>query len=466
MLPFMLTFLYSHPLISVSNLRLLLFLSIFTLATTNYQSMCIDVLSSWNLRASIENKCPDWLVENYWISYDVKDGEGFYLQRNVFDRMALAVTQLNEVMYLNKMSKPAVLILPPFCNIAHWAYDSKRRLPWSVFYNIQRNRLPIIEYDIYKKLIGTGNMTAGVIGLNFDWSNKSLESSTSVEYYKKHELSRLKHLSSKCTFDRYIRGETVIFGGQCELVNIAHLICISFFRLMRPEEVSRELYKLFGSNQKRNQLQTYLIKHADGILVTWPWELRKYGILGILNYNDNIKRHAQFYMSANAFFDEKKPYISVHLRRNDFVFVRSNDVPTFSQVLNRLLQLSKDLDIERVVISTDGTEGEKNELREMFLKHSLRLHIINIEAGSVDDGIISAVSQVILLNGEYFIGTKDSRFSSSIAWDCILSRRDRENDTQASYNKCSEVFCGRADEKQSICREHSDRLPLLDINVT
>ncbi|KAJ1604531.1 signal peptide-containing protein [Cryptosporidium canis] len=341
--------------------------------------------------------------------------------------MAMAITKLNEDTKPWDLNRPTVLILPPFCNVAHWTYKSKRRLSWSTFYNIRQNTLPILEYDIYKRFISTGNIKVNVIGLNFDWSNKSIESNTSTEYYNKSEVSIFNHSSSKCAFDRYVRNANVIFGGNCELLKIDSLICISFFKLMRPNEVADELLELFKSNKECSKLQTYLIKHADGILVPWPWELKKYGILNILNYNDYIRRLANMYMYENSFFDQKKPYISVHLRRNDFVFVRNNDIPTFSHVLKRLLQLSNDLGISRVVVSTDGRKSEKDELKDIFLKHNLHLHIIDVK-GNVDDGIISAVSQVILLHGEYFIGTKESRFSSSIAWDCILSNQDRGND--------------------------------------
>ncbi|OII74686.1 uncharacterized protein cubi_00239 [Cryptosporidium ubiquitum] len=430
------------------------------------QNKCVNILNNWNLRESIGNKCPDWMADVCWVIYDVKDGEGFYLQRNVFDRMALVVSNLNEAMYLKKEAKFAVLILPPFCNIAHWTYDSKRRLPWSTFFSIQQNGLPILEYDIYKGFIGMANIGVDVIGLNFDWNNNSFKSNTLVEHYKKSEISELKHFNSRCMFNRYIGNDNVVFAGHCELIKVKNAICLSFFKLMRPREVSEEIYKIFESNKKQKKFQNYLIKYSDGILVPWPFELKKYKVLDIISYNDNVKKHAQLYMSSNTFFDKKKPYISVHLRRNDFVFVRNDDIPTFHQVVDRLSQLSKDLNIKRVVISTDSNESEKNELMEIFSRRNLDLHIINIKE-KLEDGVISAVSQVILLNGEYFIGTKESRFSFSVAWDCILSARNGfKSNFSENFNKCNEIFCGKAGGERSICREHSDRLPIFNLDVT
>ncbi|KAH8584737.1 uncharacterized protein ELE39_000688 [Cryptosporidium sp. chipmunk genotype I] len=461
----MINFLHLILSSSNSNARLLLFIFIITVNATNHNNQCVNIINGWDLRESMKNKCPDWVVGVCWVIYDVKDGEGFNLQRNVFDRMALVVSSLNEIMYLNNEDKFAVLVLPPFCNIAHWSYNSKRRLPWSTFFKIKQNGLPILEYDIYKRLIGMSNISADVIGLNFDWGNKSFESTTSKKYYKKFEISELKYLNSKCSFKDHIRNGNVIFGGHCELIKITSLICISFFKLMRFKEVSEEVYNIFESNRRQNKLHNYLIKHAEGILVPWPWELSKFGVLDEISYNDNVKMFANLYMSANAFFNEKKPYIGVHLRRNDFVFLKNDDIPTFHQVADRLSELSKDLKIKRVVISTDSNEDEKNELLNIFLKRNLDLHIISVK-DNIEDGIISAVSQVILLNGDYFIGTKESRFSFSIIWDCILSAiNDSKNGISVNFNKCNEVFCGKASEKHSICREHPDRLPKLDVYV-
>ncbi|KAK9174438.1 GDP-fucose protein O-fucosyltransferase family protein [Cryptosporidium meleagridis] len=460
----MINSLYSILFNFILNTRLLFFIFIVVNAV-NDSDKCINILNSWDLRQGIENKCPDWVVNVCWIIYDVKDGEGFNLQRNVFDRMALVVSRLNEIIYKKNEDKFAVLILPPFCNIAHWTYNSKRRLPWSTFFNIKQNGLPTLEYDIYQRFTGIANLGAEVVGLNFDWNNKSFQSSTSIEYYNNFEISESRHLSSKCLFNNYVRNGNVVYGGRCELIKIKSLICLSFFKLMRFKEVSEEIYKILESNRREGKLHNYLIKHAEGILVPWPWELSKYRVLDVISYNNNIRKYANLYMSANTFFDGKKPYISVHLRRNDFVFLRNDDIPTFDQVIDRLLQLSNDLKTKRVVISTDANEYEKNELSNIFLKHNLDLHIISIK-DHLDDGIVSAVSQVILLNGEYFIGTKESRFSHSVIWDCILSiMNDFKNDVSGNFNKCNEVFCGKANEKNSICREHPDRLPNFKIDV-
>ena len=85
----------------ILNIRLLFF--IFTVANAaNNSDQCINILNRWDLRQGMENKCPNWVVDVRWIIYDVKDGEGFNLQRNVFDRMALVVSSLNEIMYKKK----------------------------------------------------------------------------------------------------------------------------------------------------------------------------------------------------------------------------------------------------------------------------------------------------------------------------------------------------------------------------
>ncbi|KAF7456150.1 putative GDP-fucose protein O-fucosyltransferase 2 [Cryptosporidium felis] len=439
--------------------RICLLILIFTKGSfelKNRNDNCVNI-SYLTLQPSVTRQCPNWALKIYWILYDVKNGEGFYLQRNVFDRMALFISQLDLKLRNEYL---AILVLPPFCNIAHWKFDPERRLPWSSIYRIQENNI-IMEYGVYRKLVGHNGFGIDVIGLNFEWHVEHKKLDNYIEIYNRDEILEKKYLNSKCKFNNYIRNDTSVFGGNCELMKVENLICIHFYKIMRSHEVSEEILKFLISRNRKLILHQYLIKHADGILVTWPWELKKYGILEVLQYNDKIKNQARLYMSKNPFFNNK-PFISVHLRRNDFLFVRSNDIPTFQQVVDRLSQLSGELNISSVVVSTDGSETEKNHLRKLFRKKSLDLHIIYI-GNDIEDGIVSAISQIILLSGDYFIGTKDSRFTFSVMWECILSeKRKIKGGTGINLNKCNEFFCGKTRENNSVCREHPDHLPITD----
>lgn len=433
-------------------LLILTCLSYLTCSETN-----INIHTSQLIWEFISQKCPLWIEKILWILYDVKDGEGFYLQKNVFYRMALTVAILNQNFQERNESKLAALVLPPFCNISHWSFNKERRLRWSKFYRINLNRILILEYDTLKALIGSVVFETNVVGINFNWSYNSVEKNDFFQIYNRSEVYRNKYFDSNCNFDKYIKNGKTVFAGYCEYIRITNLFCLNYYKLMRSKEISNSIYELNKLNKQWKGLSCFLIKHADGILVAWPWELKKYELLDTLQHSDYIKMKSNLYMSKNAFFF-KKAFIGIHLRRKDFVIVRNNEIPTFNQVFERVTEISRKLKIKHLLISTDGDEQEKKLLKDLFKNSGITLHIIDVYF-EPEDGIMSAISQYILLKAKYFIGTKDSRFSSSVSWDCILKEKSKISEFKPNFEICNEYFCAK-NEGKHICREHNDRLPI------
>merc|ERR1712048_129379 len=72
--------------------------------------------------------------------YDVKYGEGFNLQREVYPRAGWIVAQLNKAVEKKcgkKVEGPCArwkLVLPPWCRVVHWWSDSKH-MPWGTFFD-------------------------------------------------------------------------------------------------------------------------------------------------------------------------------------------------------------------------------------------------------------------------------------------------------------------------------------------
>ncbi|KAK6587819.1 hypothetical protein RS030_81364 [Cryptosporidium xiaoi] len=420
----------------------------------NKKNTSPNIISSEIVWSLASHKCPYWTSDILWVLYDVKNGEGFYLQRGVFDRTILLTTILNEKIQKYVKNITVSLVLPPFCNIAHWSYEKNRRLPWSLFYDIKQSKVPIFEYYVLKMLIGNTDSKVDLVGLNFYYNNHR-EKNTYVEFFGKKEIIEKKFNNSKCNFGKFFDGEKSIYSGYCEYIRVNNLYCFNYYKLMRSKEVSDTIYELFIQKHNYKRLLIFLLKHVDGIFVPWPRELDEFGVIDILQHSNYIVKKYKYYISKNSFFFSGGPYLSIHLRRNDFIIVRRDEIPSFRQVLDRSLQLSRKFGISRVVISTDGNENEKNELKSMFKSSGLILQIIDIEYEK-EDGIISAISQIVLLNGEYFIGTKESRFSLSVSWECTLRERYKKKmGLSHNFDRCNEYFC----ENQPICREHRDRLP-------
>lgn len=88
-----------------------------------------------------------------YLLYDVNDGEGFNLRRDVYIRMANLVVQLNR-----RQQHHWTLVLPPWKRMYHWrsTHDQQFPLPWKAFFDIQSlNKLiPVMEYQDYINQFG------------------------------------------------------------------------------------------------------------------------------------------------------------------------------------------------------------------------------------------------------------------------------------------------------------------------
>ncbi|CAE8585322.1 unnamed protein product, partial [Polarella glacialis] len=89
--------------------------------------------------------------------YDVKVGEGFNLQREVFPRMGWVVSQLNRAIKKACGGKHGsgrcaewVLVLPPWCRLAHWPTRDQEHVPWRHFFldsALKSAKVPVVEFE-------------------------------------------------------------------------------------------------------------------------------------------------------------------------------------------------------------------------------------------------------------------------------------------------------------------------------
>ena len=91
---------------------------------------------------------------NRYLMYDVNDGEGFNLRRDVYIRMANLIVQLNR-----RQQYQWTLVLPPWKKMYHWRSTHYQQfpLPWKTFFDIQSlNKLiPVMEYQDYINQFGS-----------------------------------------------------------------------------------------------------------------------------------------------------------------------------------------------------------------------------------------------------------------------------------------------------------------------
>uniref|UniRef100_A0A0G4I572 GDP-fucose protein O-fucosyltransferase 2 n=1 Tax=Chromera velia CCMP2878 TaxID=1169474 RepID=A0A0G4I572_9ALVE len=135
---------------------------------------CPNYMKSKELATFVgRNKCD---ARYRFLLYDVKIGEGFNLQKNVFYRFAYAVRALNDFISSACAVKGGdncvtwVLVLPPWCRVVHWLSERETRLKWSAFFDLDvaRQALPVIDFDDFTTF-QNGGLSEVDIGLTANW---------------------------------------------------------------------------------------------------------------------------------------------------------------------------------------------------------------------------------------------------------------------------------------------------------
>jgi peptide-O-fucosyltransferase len=116
-------------------------------------------LSDKNNEQCTKDSCSSLTSSTYYFLYDVNQGEGFNLRRDVYIRM------VNLVHTLRERSSPEsnwILVLPPWGPLYHWfSYNLQRtQLPWSLFFDITSlsRFVPVIEFEDFLRLSTSTSM--------------------------------------------------------------------------------------------------------------------------------------------------------------------------------------------------------------------------------------------------------------------------------------------------------------------
>eukprot|EP00919_Chromeraceae_sp_WS-2016_P073592 GHVR01174033.1.p1 GENE.GHVR01174033.1~~GHVR01174033.1.p1 ORF type:complete len:202 (+),score=34.65 GHVR01174033.1:127-732(+) len=138
-----------------------------------------------NIMKNINQQCDRY---TRYILYDVKIGEGFNLQKDVFYRMAYAVKMLNDHIRnrctLERWTDCVtwVLVLPPFCKVAHWwkyPVANSTQLKWGSIFNMEvvMSVVGVIEYFHWTMIHNhTGGGSVDNM-LSMIWSGKQRDAS-------------------------------------------------------------------------------------------------------------------------------------------------------------------------------------------------------------------------------------------------------------------------------------------------
>ncbi|XP_017884644.1 GDP-fucose protein O-fucosyltransferase 2 [Ceratina calcarata] len=411
-----------NPMLSSRVLYLTLFLINFT-QTVVENEFC----DTPDEDAKINNKCniQSRYSRNRYILYDVNPPEGFNLRRDVYVRVAVFINNLIKEEEEFKWQ----LVLPPWGNLYHWQskhIGSQRQLPWGLFFNIPslRKYIPVIEMH---QFLHEFPSESGQTQLdNVYVLQNDEEMFRTGKFEDKNEIT-------KCTKElQYHKVEANRYGGYFwgyRNVTSRMVKCLKFhgFISSLKQNLKPNVYRSIAFDYMEIALH-------DSYGSREYWRARR-----SMRYNSELysianKYRETFLNSTNDRDKTKRPddwtkekkrrnavggaYLSVHLRRRDFLVGRSSMVPTIKSVALQLKEKLNELKLNTLFVATDAIDEEFEELEKYLLNYTvLRFipsdHVLN----KFKDGGVAIIDQIICSYARYFIGTAESTFTFRIQED-------------------------------------------------
>ena len=116
-------------------------------------------LDDINNEQCTKDSCSSLTSSTYYLLYDVNQGEGFNLRRDVYIRMANLIHTLRE---RTLSGSDWILVLPPWGPLYHWFSHNLQRsqIPWSLFFDIPSlsRFVPVIEFEDFLSLSSSTSM--------------------------------------------------------------------------------------------------------------------------------------------------------------------------------------------------------------------------------------------------------------------------------------------------------------------
>ncbi|CAG2221080.1 POFUT [Mytilus edulis] len=351
-----------------------------------------------------------------YLLYDVNPGEGFNLRRDVFMRVANLVKLLNE-------DEPWVLVLPPWGRLYHWKSQdlNQIKVKWSTFFDLAsiREHIPVIEFEDYLKVMGEEVVEEIYYLQRYKegWTNGKWEEKMDI----RECIDRVPY--QKDENDKW-RGW---FFGY-ENVYAKKFACLS----VQSEAGNMKSFLMKNTTSRSVMLDRaeQLIHGRSGQHSTKFWDARRSMVFAkhLRDIGDEFRKE---YLDSTDENDEtilsnwpemKKnhgdakggPYLSVHLRRKDYLYAHKEQVPSLKYAAKQIKELLKKNKLKKVFIASDCDENDFETLK---------------------DGGVAIIDQWIAAHARHFVGTYVSTFSFRI-------QEEREIlgfDPETTFNRlCSE----------------------------
>lgn len=378
-----------------------------------------------------------------FLLYDTKYGEGFNLQREVYPRAGWVVAELNKAVKARCGAQVDVpgcarwtLVLPPWCRVVHW-WTGHGHLPWSDFFDahaLNKSQVRTIEFHEYVDKIGSQRVDLAIAYTadRLDEASRSSLRDGHGEFAGWIEGFEALGTCGKRKLPQHEVNETsallnVVYAGQCDGgLDVGEFRCAS---LKTP--FPRCAVDMLATIP--DGVRSVLLKEYDFLLAPDSGELDKLGLRESMLFSEQIRAHGEDFIRSVL---GSRPYISAHCRRTDFVRVRARTTAEPGELAKKLNSELERSGHRQVFIATDAPGDLREELRAQV---NGEVHFFDKFAPSVSlehPGKLAAVEMWVAARADFFIGTKESRFTAHIQLERGLLGKPR----QSSEEEFCKVF--------------------------
>lgn len=376
-----------------------------------------------------------------YLIYDVSPRIGFNLRRDAYIRAATLID------FLNKRGEKWILVLPPWRHLIQWRsrYIEQEDIKWKEFFDLRNmnHYIPVMEFADFLKF-------EGYHGIDHILYLQPADEKSDQEIIKFEKCKeRIQYyLDIKQQFRGYFWNIEGVYAHKHDCVSVKGrtTIIADFLKRIKARSVLIERFDCLLHSHYASR--TYLRARRSLVFARHLREgadafRRKY-----LNSNDEDDHthyeedwRIQIPLEGHA---RGGPYLGVHMRRGDFVFVHKEITPSIAKIGKEIAKILMKYKISTVYVATDGSDKEIQELQSYFDATVHRFPHTNSMLQKYRDGGIAIIEQWIVAHARYFIGTCHSTFSLRIQEERDILGFDEDTtyncvcSDQAPKEKCSQ----------------------------
>lgn len=352
-----------------------------------------------------------------YLLYDVNPPEGFNLRRDVYMRLATFVRALRK-------QKAWTLVLPPWGQLYHWQSSNigeQVKLPWSKFFDVQslQKFAPVIEMDEFLKNNEKGKPVIEEVHVlqhfkdmwddGKEWEDRwAIEQCIdSIPYIRTGKVFKGPFWS----YENITAQKVVCTSFQGHVSLLKQLLDSTKAKSIMIDHAEVALHDSYGDStywmaRRSMRFAPHLVQIAN--------KFRK-DHLQSSDKDDGIYRPEDWQEEKQQHISGGGPYLAVHLRRKDFLWGRSREVPDLKFAAEQLTEILEQLELKTVFVATDAPKPEFAELKT----HLYKFKVLRFEPSpalkyDIKDGGVAIVDQIICAHAKYFTGTHESTFSFRI----------------------------------------------------